>query len=84
MSQASFAKRQREKARQEKTAEKAARRAERQAAAENDDATPRPPVDEDALIAELAALQGRLERGDISFDDFLVAKDDLTQRLQVK
>jgi hypothetical protein len=83
MSQASFAKRQREKDRQEKAAAKAARREERQASAGTADAAPRPPVDEGALIDELAALHARLEAGDIDIDDFMVAKEDITKRLQL-
>jgi hypothetical protein len=81
MSQASFAKRQREKARQEKAAAKAERRAERQASAESADTPTQPPVEESALLEELAALHARYDNGDIDLEDFLAAKDDLTQRL---
>ena len=80
MSQASFAKREREKARQEKAAAKAARRQERSQAPVEEPA-PRPPVDEDALIAELAALHARYDDGDIEFEDFITAKESITQRL---
>lgn len=84
MSQASFAKRQREKARREKAAMKAERRQERAAASTPDeDAPPRPPVDEDALLAELAALHARFDDGDIEFEDFAAAKQDITEKLQV-
>ena len=83
MSQASFAKRQREKERKEKAAAKAARRAERQASTDDEAAAPSPPVDEGALIAQLAALHAKFEDGDIDFEDFTAAKDEITQRLQV-
>lgn len=79
MSQASFAKRQREKERKEKAEAKAARRAERQAS--TDEVAPAPPVDESALLAELAELHRRFDEGDIVFDDFAVAKERITQRL---
>jgi type II secretory pathway pseudopilin PulG len=85
MSQASFAKRQREKARQEKNAAKAARRAERQAATDEDpDAPTPPPADQGALLAALADLHARFEDGDIDFDDFTDAKAEITQHLQVE
>lgn len=80
MSQASFAKREREKARQEKAAAKAARRQERSQAPAEEPA-PGPPVDEDALVAELAALHARYDDGDIEFEDFITAKESITQRL---
>jgi hypothetical protein len=80
MSQASFAKREREKARQEKAAAKAAKRAER-SQAPVDEPAPGPPVDEDALLAELAALHARFDDGDIEFEDFVVAKEAITRRL---
>lgn len=82
MSQASFAKRQREKERKEKAAIKAARKAERHAAAEEEAAVPPPAVDQDALLAQLAALHARFEDGAIDFDDFTAAKAEITERLQ--
>lgn len=86
MSPTSIGKRQREKARQEKAAAKAARRAERAASADeapDADAEARPPVDEGALLAELADLHRRFDDGDIDFDDFTAAKDEITRKLQV-
>jgi hypothetical protein len=83
VSQASFAKRQREKDRKEKAAAKAERRAERQANADSGEGSTQPPVDEAALLTELASLHDRFERGDIDFEDFSAAKDEITQRLQV-
>ncbi len=84
MSQESFAKRQREKARNEKAAEKAARRAERNANDEVADTAPAEPVDEQALLAELAELHERFENDDIEFDDFMAAKEEITEKLQIQ
>jgi hypothetical protein len=86
VSPASAGKRQREKARKDKADAKAARRFERSAAAPDPDADPgpRPPVDEEALIAELAELHKRFEDGELEYDDFAAAKDDVTRRLRVE
>ena len=84
MSQESFAKRQREKARNEKAAEKAARRAERKAATDDDTPAASPPGDEQALIAELAALHERFENDDIDFEEFAAAKEEITQKLLIQ
>jgi hypothetical protein len=83
MSPASAGKRQREKARKEKAQAKASRRLERSAATPAPDPDPLPPVDEEALLAELAELHTRFEDGHLDFDDFIAAKDDLTRRLRV-
>ncbi len=82
MSQASFAKRQREKARKEKAAAKVERRAERQASAD-EAVPPAPQGDENALLADLADLHARFADGDMDFDDFSAAKEEITRRLQV-
>jgi hypothetical protein len=83
MSPASAGKRQREKARKERAEAKAARRLERSAAPDpNPD--PLPPVDEAALLAELAELHTRFEDGELDYDDFAAAKDDVTRRLRVE
>ncbi|MEZ5237777.1 MAG: hypothetical protein R2716_02065 [Microthrixaceae bacterium] len=83
MSQESFGKRQREKARKEKAAAKAARRAERNATAEDTDASDAPaPVDEQLLLAELADLHARFDNDAIGFEDFSAAKEEIVQRLQ--
>ena len=85
MSPASAGKRQREKARREKAEAKATRRLERSAATEPDrDPDPLPPLDEEALLAELAELHTRFEDGDLDYDDFVAAKDDVTRRLRVQ
>lgn len=84
MSQATFAKKMREKERREKAAAKMARRAERQAASAEAAAeapAPAPAVDEEAIIAALGELHAKFDRGDMSFEDFSEAKDELTQRL---
>lgn len=84
MSPASAEKRQREKTRKEKAEAKVARRLERSAATPEPDPDPLPPVDEEALLAELAELHTRFEDGDLDYDDFAAAKDGLTQRLRVE
>jgi hypothetical protein len=82
MNQARFQKQQREKARREKAAAKSARKEERRSSP--DDTQPSsPPTDQAQVLADLAELHERFEAGSISFDDFLAAKDELTQRLQV-
>jgi hypothetical protein len=86
MSQASFAKRQREKERRERAAAKAERRADRQAAAgqaDPDEAAPLSPAAEASLLASLADLHARFEAGEIEFDDFVEAKEQITERLSV-
>mgnify|MGYP001819525753 CR=1 FL=1 len=83
MSQESFAKRQREKARKEKAAAKAAKRAERATEPEESEEVDAPePVDETKLLAELADLHQRFEDDKINFDDFSEAKDEIVQKLQ--
>ena len=81
MSQASFAKRQREKAKKEKAAAKFQRRVERSEAPDEPEAPAGPPVDESALIAELASLHARFENDEIEFEDFAKAKEEITSRL---
>lgn len=82
MSQASFAKRQREKERRERAAAKAERRAERAAAAaERPEAETLPPATEEALLAALADLHARFEAGDIEFEEFAEAKEQITEKL---
>lgn len=79
MSQARFQKQQRERTKRERAAAKTARREERreEKAAEGPGET----VDEAAVLAELAALHERYDAGDIEFDDFLAAREELTDRL---
>ena len=86
MSQARFQKQQREKARRERTAAKMAKRAERGAATEAEaEAEPlAPPADQGAVLVELADLHQRFENGDITFDDFEVTKQQLTEQLDVR
>ena len=83
MSQARFQKQQREKARREKAAAKFAKKAERR----EEESPPTPSLsdaDQAAVLAELAALHARFDAGEIEFDDFTEAKDDLTRRLDVR
>jgi hypothetical protein len=83
VSQARFQKQQREKARREKAAAKWARKQAR--SSERDEAPPAPPAfDEAEVLAELAALHARFDAGEIPFEDFVTAKEDLTQRLSVQ
>ena len=82
LSQANFQKQQREKARREKAAAKFARREERKA----EQALAEPPTssdDEATLLAELADLHTRYDAGGMSFDDFEVARTELSERLSV-
>jgi hypothetical protein len=82
VSQASAAKRQREKARQEKAAAKSARREERRQTA--GEAKPETSAaEQSALLEELAALHARFEAGEMDFDEFAAAKEELTQRLSL-
>jgi len=82
VSQARFQKQQREKARRERAAAKWARKEERrEQKAEPTAATSSD--DQAALLADLATLHERFDKGELELDDFLAAKDDLTQRLAV-
>ena len=83
MSQARFQKQQREKARREKAAAKFARKEERRNT-EVEEAAPLTEADQAAVLAELAELHERFDAGLITFDDFQVAKDELTERLEVR
>ena len=82
MSQARFQKMQREKARQEKAAAKAARREARQSET-TDDVAPPDDAEQADVLAELAALHERFEAGTVTFDDFVEAKEALTERLHI-
>jgi hypothetical protein len=81
VSQARFQKQQREKARRERAAAKLARRAERSRA-------PAAPhvlaSDQAAVLADLAELHERLRAGSITFEDFEISKQELTQQLDVR
>lgn len=81
MNQARFQKQQREKARREKAAAKFARRVERKEAAATSPDGAAEPIDEAAVLAELAELHQRFEAEAISFDDFTAAKEALIERL---
>jgi hypothetical protein len=80
VSQARFQKQQREKLRRERAAAKEARRAERSSAPAEVDP---PASDQAAVLADLAELHEKFGAGLITFEDFEVAKQDLTQQLDV-
>jgi len=83
VSAASFGKRQREKERRERAQAKAERRAERRASAGDEVPEPHEPADEAVVLVELEALHARFDAGDIDFDDFTEAKQQLTERLRI-
>jgi hypothetical protein len=82
VSQARFQKQQREKARRERAAAKLARREERRSG--RDEVPPSiSPSEEAQVLTELAALHARFDAGEIPFEEFVTAKEELTQRLNV-
>ncbi len=84
MSQASFRKRQREKAQRERAAAKFAKRTER-AAADESPPEPGPPMrEQQAVLADLAELHERFKAGKVTFDDFEDKKQQLTDELDVR
>jgi hypothetical protein len=83
VSQARFQKQQREKARRERAAAKWAKREERRSSQDPDPA-PVSPSEQAAVLAELAELHKRFDDGDIPFDDFVVAKEELTGRINIE
>lgn len=84
MSQASFQKRMREKARRERAQAKTARKQERRDSRSDGDEAPSGPVDETALLAELAALHARFAADEMTFEDFEEAKAALMAQLDVR
>lgn len=82
MSRPSFQKRDREKARRERTVAKAAKREERRNTIEPE-AEPLSADEQDRILAELAELHRRFADEQISFEDFDDAKRELTRRLDV-
>lgn len=82
MSQARFQKQQRERAKREKAQAKAARREER-AAAQADDAGAAALPPQERVLADLAVLHQRFDDGEIEFDEFEAAKQELLERLDV-
>lgn len=82
--QTSFEKRQREKARQDRAAgkrERRAARAENPPDEEPDTATA--PEVQSRVIAQLAELHDRFDRGDMEFEDFEEARGALLAQLDV-
>lgn len=87
MTNASGAKRQREKDRAERAALKRDKRIARELErVENPETKPDsgPQHSEEQVLAALAALHARFDAGSISLDDFEVAKTDLIGRLHVQ
>ena len=81
MNQARLQKGQREKARREKAAAKSARKQARRDESEPEVA---PPTSEEAsVLAQLAALHERFDAGEVTFDEFELAKAELTECLDV-
>jgi len=80
MNQARFQKQQREKARREKAAAKSSRRELRkdERATSGQESSP---LDQDAVIAELSALHQRYEDGAMELDEFIAAREALTEQL---
>ena len=83
MSQASFQKQQRERARKEKAALKAARKEERRAEAGTDEEAPTSESEQAKVLESLAALHARFEDGGMTFEDFEAARDELTAKLSI-
>ena len=82
MSQARFQKQQREKARRERAAAKFAKRAER---ANADAPEPAEPVREQAdVLADLAMLHAKFDAGEMTFEDFEVTKQQMTDQLDIR
>jgi hypothetical protein len=82
VSQARFQKQQREKARRERAAAKSARRVERNNAATVE--LPAPVPDQAVVLADLAELHERFDAGQMTFEDFEIAKEQLTEQLDVR
>jgi hypothetical protein len=79
---ATFGKRERERERLERAKAKQERRATRSEG--GDDPTPEPePIDEGAILAELAALHEAFEKGQVPPDEFAARRDELTASLRV-
>ena len=85
MSQASFQKRMREKARQEKAAMKQQRRQERAAAAAeaSDDDEPGESVPQEQVLAQLEKLHKQFADEQIDFEDFEERKQELMAQLNI-
>ena len=81
MSQARFQKQQREKARRERAAAKWAKRAER---ANADPSPVQESRDQADVLAELATLHAKFDAGEMSFEDFEVSKQQVTEQLDIR
>ena len=83
MSQARFQKMQREKQRRERAAAKFARKQERRENAETQ-TTPLATSDEAATLAQLADLHANFAAGELTFEEFELAKSRLTEQLDIR
>lgn len=85
MSTGRFAKRDREKARQAKAAAKRARRhgLDDGGSAESIDEAPEPTMDQDAVLAALAALHEAYDAGRLELEDFEQQRAELTAQLRI-
>ena len=72
-----------EKAQREKAAAKWAKREERRDAKQAQGPAA-PPADQTEVLAEVADLHARFEAGEVEFDDFVDAKEQLMARLDVR
>jgi hypothetical protein len=91
VSSAGRAKRDREKAKQERAALKRAKRQDAAASADSPDAADEadgarvtgPPASQEQVLAQLATLHQRFDDGALDFEDFEAAKNELMSRLNV-
>jgi hypothetical protein len=84
VSQARFQKQQREKARREKAAAKFARKEERKSGAVERGATVADGEAEAQVLGDLAALHERFGNEELSFEEFMEAKEQIMERLDVR
>lgn len=83
----SWEKRERDKAKRARADAKRARRQDRKVDDEGDgesSPSPSPPADQEAVLAELAALHAAFADDQIDFDEFEERKAELTARLSVE
>ena len=70
-------------AKQKAKSERRAERAEQSPTDEDETVTPAREVDQEAILAALAALHAAYDDGQISLDDFEVRRDELRNSLRV-
>ncbi len=80
----SFEKRERDRAKKARAAAKRERREQRPDAEDADEATEAAPVvDEEKVLAQVAALHKRFDDGDIEFEEFEERRNELMAQLMV-